>query len=90
MEELRGFTLAKLYEKISWTDEEFTEWLQHLKLIPTSRTCEECESKMTLQKLESGKNYPIWRCGKKTCRKKIGFLNGTFFEGTHLKLKEVR
>ena len=32
MEELCGFTLSKLYEKINWKIEEFIEWLQHLKL----------------------------------------------------------
>lgn len=34
--------------------------------------------------------FPIWRCSKKKCRKEIGFLKDTFFEETHISLKEVK
>ena len=37
----------------------------------------------------AGRNYPMWRCTKKTCRKAVGYLQGTWFEGTHLSLKDV-
>jgi len=36
-----------------------------------------------------GHNYPSWRCTRKACRKQKGYLVGTWFEGTHLPLKEV-
>uniref|UniRef100_A0A915EQH2 Uncharacterized protein n=1 Tax=Ditylenchus dipsaci TaxID=166011 RepID=A0A915EQH2_9BILA len=29
MEELRSFNLANLYDKLSWTDDVFIEWLQN-------------------------------------------------------------
>jgi len=40
-------------------------------------------------KRKSGENYPTWRCGRSWCRKEKGFLVGTWFEGTHLTLKEI-
>ena len=40
-------------------------------------------------KWQAGENYPQWQCTKKSCRKKRGYLTNTWFEGTHLALKEV-
>ena len=37
-------------------------------------------------KIRAGRNF---RCKKKVCQKEIGFRVGTFFEGSHLSLKEV-
>uniref|UniRef100_A0A915DMM1 Transposase zinc-ribbon domain-containing protein n=1 Tax=Ditylenchus dipsaci TaxID=166011 RepID=A0A915DMM1_9BILA len=82
MEELRHFKLEDLYERLlNWSDETFCEWLQHLKLLHSKRTCE-CGSKITL-KQKSDRNQGIWRCPKK-CGKMKGYAAGTFFEGLHL------
>src|SRR4051812_3868542 len=88
MEELRGSALTELYEKINWTNDVFIKWLQHLKLLHTSRTCQ-CGEKMRPRKIREGESYPKWQCPVKKCRKEVGFLVGVFFEGTHLTLKEV-
>src|SRR4051794_26130995 len=88
MEELRNFTLAKLYEKINWTDDVFIQWLQHLKLLHSNRTCT-CGAAMKPRSIRNGETYPKCRCTVKKCGKETGFLVGTFFEDTHLTLKEV-
>jgi len=38
---------------------------------------------------DSKRNYPRWRCTRKSCRKQYGYLTGTWFEGSHLSLKEI-
>ena len=40
-------------------------------------------------KRKQGENYPGLRCGSSKCRKEVGYFVGTWFEGTHLKLKEI-
>jgi hypothetical protein len=88
MEELRGFKLSDLYERVNWDDSTFVEWLQGLKLLHTSRTCV-CGEKMRLRGVKEGKQYPNWQCPAKKCRKEKGFLVDTFFEGMHLTFKEI-
>lgn len=88
MEELRGFTLANLYAKINLADEELVKWLQRLGLLHSNRKCQ-CGGKMELRSVRAGRSYANWRCSMSTCRKEIGFLKGTFFEGMHLSPKEV-
>lgn len=85
MEELRGFTLANLYERIGWNDDTFIEWLQNMSLLHKDRKCE-CGGKTSLKTAKEGRGYPRWRCTTKKCRKEVGFLAGTFFEGMHLSL----
>src|SRR5689334_11777036 len=88
MEELKDFTLADLYDRLGWDDITFLQWLQNMKLIPTTRKCE-CGSKMSLRIQKEGRNYQNWRCTTNKCRRECGFLVGTFFEGSHLSLKEI-
>lgn len=87
MEELPNFNTRKLYSKPNLSDDEFMRWLQDLNLLYKTRNCE-CGSTMSY-KWNKIHKYPHWRCTRKVCRKEKGFLKGTFFEGTHLNLKEV-
>jgi len=87
MDELRNFNAAKLYQKLALPDHEFEDWLQGMGLLTRTRTCD-CGGSMT-HKLIVGRNHPNWRCTKKSCRKEIGYLKGTWFEGAHLSLKEI-
>lgn len=88
MDELRGFNAPRLYEKLLMTsDEDFESWLKELGLLYKERTCE-CGGGMNF-KWKEDRKYPDWRCTKKNCRKEKGYLVGTWFEGTHLTLKEV-
>jgi hypothetical protein len=90
MDELRNFTLAKLYTKIDRDEDDtiFIEWFQSLGLLHSIRTCE-CGEKMGTRKARDSRSYPKWQCPKRNCRKERGFLVGTFFEGMHLELREV-
>ena len=88
METLRGFTLANLYESLGWKDDKFIEWLQQLGLLCSTQTCI-CGEVMRQRGVRKGKNYGDWQCSAKKCRKERGFLVGTWFEGTHLTLKEA-
>jgi hypothetical protein len=95
MEALRNFKFVDLYDKLKWTEDEFVEWFQHLKLIHSKRSCPgkgdaRCGEPMKLRQARGGRTYPQWQCPKKNCRKEVGFLVGTFFEGGHFSLKEVR
>lgn len=87
MNELRGFNAPKLYQKLALSDSDFLKWLQELDILPKEMICE-CGQNMNY-KWQTNKNYPAWRCTKKICRKEKGFLKGSWFEGTHLSLKEV-
>lgn len=87
MDLLRGYNSPMLYETLNMSDSDFIKWLQDLKLLHLTRICE-CGGGMSY-KWEKDRQYPSWRCTRKICRKKRGFLVGTWFEGTHLTLKEV-
>jgi hypothetical protein len=58
-----------------------------LGLVPKSKTCE-CGGTMK-HKWVTGRNYPAWCCTTKSCRKEVGYLKGSWFEGAHLSLKDI-
>jgi hypothetical protein len=39
MEELKEFRLCDMYDRLRWTDEEFTDWFKQLGLLHSKRTC---------------------------------------------------
>lgn len=98
MDDLHGFNEWKLYEKMFLPDGAFQEWLKDAGLLYRQRYCAklhdgiQCKHAMTL-KWREGESYPTWKCAKrhsgKKCDAECGFLQGTFFEGTHLPLKDV-
>ena len=92
MDDLHDFNEPKLYQKLFLPDERFEEWLKEAGLLPQSCSCDKCGGEMTL-KFRERDNYPTWRCGKrvegKKCGREIGYLKGTFFEGSHLPLKDI-
>ena len=68
MEELRNFNLAQLYERLlNWSDDIFVEWLQNLKLLHSSRTCE-CGTKMRLRPKKNKQKYQMWQCPVRNCQ----------------------
>lgn len=85
MDELRNFNARKLYQKLEMPL--FEDFLKELGLLPKVKVCD-CGGQMTF-KSKPGRNYSSWRCTKKSCRKEIGYLRGTWFEGAHLSLKEI-
>uniref|UniRef100_A0A914QF24 ISXO2-like transposase domain-containing protein n=1 Tax=Panagrolaimus davidi TaxID=227884 RepID=A0A914QF24_9BILA len=87
MEALKNFTLSDLYGKLSLPENEFENYLIELKLLHHHRVCE-CGGKMS-RKGYAGRKHGTFRCTSRDCRKEKGFLVGTFFEGTHLTVKEV-
>lgn len=87
MDDLRNFNSRKLYEKLSLPDQEFEGWLKNLGLLYRDRICD-CGGAMSYQWI-AGRNYPKWRCVRKICRKSVGYLKGTWFEGAHLSLKDI-
>ena len=87
MEELINFNARKLYQKLFMSDDEFDMWLKRLGLLFTERACV-CGGKMGLKR-KPDERYPSWRCTRNSCRKERGYLVETWFEGTHLTLKEV-
>lgn len=76
----------KLYAKMSISNEEFLQWMR-IKLIFTTRNCR-CGGSINYR-WKSGQNHPYWRYTKRDCRPELGYLVDTFFEGSHLSLKEV-
>jgi hypothetical protein len=68
MEELRGFKLADLCEKINSKDDTFVRWLQHLKLLHKTRTCE-CGKKVRPRNIRAGE----------TCSHFLSFMVKNFF-----------
>ena len=88
LNELKNFTLAKLYSKLLLPDDQFKKWLAELGLIHLKRTCV-CGSEMRFEKY---KKFGRWACRDKSdCNKCIGFLKGTFFENLHspMTLKQI-
>ena len=89
MDELKNFTLPRLYTKLNLSDEQFKEWLTEIGLLHSRRTCI-CGSDMRLEKHQT---YGRWVCRKRkdthSRHTRKGFLVGTFFEKFHLTLKEV-
>lgn len=89
MEHLKHFNAKRLYEKLNMTNTQFEEWIKGLGLLHAKRTCE-CGARMRLKNPRVGENYGYWRCTRKRgCGKEKGYLIGTWFEGSHLSLKEV-
>jgi len=93
MESLKRFNESDLYKKLLLlSEDEFNEWLKDLGLLHQKRTCE-CGAPMRLKNREDGRKFPSWHCRRKTsgkvCGKARGYVVGTFFEGTHLSLKEI-
>lgn len=88
MDQLRNFTMADLHEKLRMEDNDFEAWLEELGLLHAKRTCSECGGRTTIH-VSRGQRYGNWRCTTKACRKEIGYLRGTFFEGTHLTPKQI-
>ena len=87
MEELFNFNAPKLYQKLALPENEFEDWIIDLGLLPKNKTCE-CGGTMK-HKWVPGRSYPAWRCTTKICRKEVGYLNGSWFEGARLSLKEI-
>jgi len=92
LETLRNFNARKLYKALdSLSDEQFETWFTNMGLLPFNRTCE-CGGLMRVREREGGRGR-TWRCSKKTsgkvCNKEMGYMTGSFFEGSHLSLKEV-
>ena len=81
MEELRNFTMAKLYQKLMMHDNEFDAWLESLGLLHSKRTCE-CGKEMKI-KQKAGYRNGAWRCNASGCKKERGYMSGTFFEGSN-------
>ena len=92
LDDLHNFNEPKLYKLLFLTDAEFEEWLKQAGLLYRQRYCDKCYSAMAL-KFRSGENYPTWQCNKrnmgKKCYREIGYLVGTWFEGSHLSLKNI-
>lgn len=92
MDDLREFNEPKLYKKLFLPDEEFEGWLKEAGLLYKKRLCDKCGGEMTL-KTHAGKNHPVWQCNKrvdgKKCYRELGYLSGTWFEGSHLPLKDI-
>ena len=80
MEQLKNFTMIDLCEKIRLSDNEFDAWLEQLGLLHGKRTCMACGGRTTIN-VDKNERYGKWRCTTKNCRKKQGYLCGTFFEG---------
>jgi len=87
LEELRNFNGRQLFTKLAISDEDFTKWLQNMKLLPTKRLCE-CGNFMVL-KYKSNQTAPTWRCNRNKCKKEKGFMIGSWFEGCHLSFKDI-
>uniref|UniRef100_A0AC34GF85 Uncharacterized protein n=1 Tax=Panagrolaimus sp. ES5 TaxID=591445 RepID=A0AC34GF85_9BILA len=85
MDELHEFILSDLYKKLALSDDEFEQYLMELKLLNHFRTCI-CGNKMIKRVKPNGAE--THRCTTRLCRKEKGFLVATFFEGSHLSLKE--
>ena len=67
-------------------------WLQERGAIGDfSRDCVRCfEGRLTLKKDSSyGRDGFIWRCTKKECGYKVSVRAGSWFENSHLTLKEI-
>ena len=52
-----------------------------------SGACESC-SEGTVSLNKDGESW-FWRCGKRSCRKKIGLRKGSFFEDSRLSFKTI-
>lgn len=85
MENLKGFIQKKLYAVLSKSEIEFETYLKELKLLPIQKMCL-CGGKMT-ERLRHQKR--TWRCTTYSCRKEVGYLKETFFDHSHLTLKEI-
>lgn len=88
MDALKNFTLDDLYNKTALPDQEFLDYLVGLKLLHGQRVCE-CGGNMSKTNRKNDRQYPNYRCTTRSCRKERGFLTDTFFESSHLTLKEV-
>ncbi|VDK36002.1 unnamed protein product [Anisakis simplex] len=87
MDELRGMNFIKMVQKILLPMDLFLQWLQVLGLVSSSQTCV-CGGEMVTENKGTltGKR---WACRHNWCRKKRGFLVGSFFENTSLTPQEV-
>ena len=88
MEQLHNFKSIDLHAKLSMSDNDFDTWLEELGLLHGKRTCAKCGGQTSIH-VAKDHRYGSWRCTTKNCRAKIGFLCGTFFEGSHLSTKQI-
>jgi len=89
MEALKNFNAKQMFERLALPDGEFDDWLRGMGLFHTKRTCE-CGARMRLRVPQHNERYGKWRCTRKRgCGKEMGYLVGTWFEGTRLTVKEI-
>jgi hypothetical protein len=87
MNSLKGINLYQLVPMLSQqSDEEFQHWLQRIGLLHSNPQCVCGRDMRYLRKSNGGQAF---RCRNNRCRKEVGFLHGTIFDGAHLSLKEV-
>lgn len=94
MDQLRDFTMQKLSAKLALPPVEFDNWLKDLGLLHRRRICQFCGATMTLRQPKDEKRYGTWRCQNKAQHPEgktleIGFLQGTFFAGSHLTTQKI-
>ena len=62
--------------------------LQSKGLLPRNKICPACNQQMDLQQRRDISDGYRWRCSSSNCKKSVSLRSGTFFEKSHLQLRQ--
>lgn len=95
-------TVARTWHTCTWYNMDFITLIQLLStlqntvvfaqarhLLPTQKVCPNCGHVCSLQNDKAAIDGMIFRCLRRRCRKKLSIRNGTFFQNSHLKLRDI-
>lgn len=84
-----GLVLEEFYDEIRGDTAHVIGWLRNHGLLARVMQCTKCGGPTRQSVLRSNIDRTVWRCEHRPCRHKINIRSGSFFQGSHLTLKEL-